>query len=110
MSITEEVQARTKKRKAKQKPYDLTKRLAAIVGDEPEAQADWSTCSGDVMKRLVVAIGDLGGAVIFGYSRDKNSHALTLLLDREKKALYMGPDADLDDKMERIIVGLEDEE
>lgn len=108
MSIKEEVKASSRKRKAKQREHPITKRLSMAVGEKEVSQADWSTCSGDLMKSLVVSIGDLGGAVIFGYSRDKSSHALTLLLDGEKEALYLGSEADLDDKMQRIIVGLED--
>lgn len=78
-------------------------RLGGFKAASKTHGADWSTCSGDLLRDVVVLITDMGGAAIVGMSRDKGAHSLTLLLDNERKSLWFAGDADLDQQLREVI-------
>lgn len=81
-------------------------RLAAFDNGDSDAVADWVGCSAETVHALVVGVVALGGAVIFGTSRDGGAHMLSLLLDDNKKTLWFAGDVVLEDKLAETLVKL----
>ena len=68
---------------------------------------DWGGCAPEKLQDVVVGITDLGGAVIFGVSRDGGALSLTIMLDDERQARYFNADSDLDEGLDTISALLE---
>lgn len=81
-------------------------RLQAFASGGKEGQADWAGCNPERIQDVVAGITVLGGAVIFGMSRDQGSHQLTLLLDEKRKTLWFNRDADLDEELQAVVATL----
>lgn len=81
-------------------------RLAAFARKKADAKASWDGCDADRLKDVVVNVTNLGGAVLFGTSRDQGSHAVTLMLGDSRETLYFNKDADLDDELDAIATML----
>lgn len=77
--------------------------LGGFSDDADTGRADWNTCSPELMKAVVVSITAMGGAVIFGLSRDKGAHSVTLMHDQDRKSIWMAGNADLDAEMSAIL-------
>lgn len=78
-------------------------RLAAFGGKAQQSgSADWSTALPARIQGVVVAVGKLGGAVTFGYSRDGGAYMCTLLLDGDRKTLWFNGDADIDAELQEV--------
>lgn len=80
-----------------------TDRLAAFADGSVKGSADWGTVSPEWLQGVIVGITALGGAVIFGLSRDQGAYAVTLLLDDAKTTLWFNGDADLDEALEGVV-------
>lgn len=84
-------------------------RLAAFAKKGKAGQADWGTCSGELLLSVIVGMTRLGGAVTIGLSRDQGAHSLTLLLDDSRETLWFNGDADLDEELrdvKQVIAGM----
>ncbi len=82
-------------------------RLAAFKKADRGRSADWGGCSELLVHSVVVKITTLGGAVMFGVSRDGGGHSLTLMLDGGKEVLWFNGNADLDEALQEVIETLE---
>lgn len=78
-------------------------RLASLQRKPQGAKADWGGCAPERLQGVVVAIGRMGGAATFGYSRDGGAYGLTLYLDGEREQLWFNGDADLDEELQLVI-------
>lgn len=102
-------------RKKDDKPHPITEaimtrgstknddRLAAFENLNGSGGAGWGDCSPDLIQAVVVGITQLGGAVIFGLSRDQGAHSVTLLLGPKKVPLWFNGDADLNDELTSVV-------
>jgi hypothetical protein len=59
------------------------------------------------MQAVVVNATRLGGAALFGVSRDAGAHSLKLYLDGSHETLWFNGDADLDEELEKVCAFLE---
>lgn len=107
MGLEKNKQHEAKSGKTKRGSVDNAKRLDAFRRGKKESAADWGGCDPARLQTVVVQITELGGAVIFGLSRDKGSHLLTLLLDESKETLWFNGNADLDAEMDDVAATLE---
>jgi len=103
----EEQLDRTRTSSKKRGSTDNKRRLAGFAKVDAANGADWGSCSAEKVLAVVTAITELGGAVIFGLSRDGGAHMLTLLLDNEKQPLWFNGDAVLDDELDMVLGTLE---
>ncbi|KKL06217.1 hypothetical protein LCGC14_2598230 [marine sediment metagenome] len=78
------------------------RRLEAFGKSGPAHGADWATADAELMRDVVVAITALGGAVLFGMSRDQGAHALTIMLGKEREALWYNADANLNEELAKV--------
>ncbi len=78
-------------------------RLAAFANDSGRGGADWGSASCAWLQGVIVGITALGGAVIFGLSRDQGAYAVTLLLDDSRETLWFNGDVDLDECLEGVV-------
>ena len=103
MSASAEIREQAKRKKSKRGSVNNSNRLAAFASGEAEGGADWSECDASLMRDVVVGITSLGGAVLFGTSKDGGGHSLTLMLDKKNKTLWFNGDADLDVELQSVI-------
>jgi len=73
------------------------------VPDKPVVGLDWSEVNGELIARVVVAFTALGGAIMFGQSRDGGAIQVVLYLDGTKKSIWLSGDQDLDGEVFKII-------
>jgi len=78
------------------------KRLEAFGNSGSAGGADWGGCDPQALQDVVSQMTLLGGAIIFGMSRDGGAHLLTLLIDNEKETLWFNADADLDAELHQV--------
>lgn len=83
-------------------------RLDAFSGGDKGSLADWSSCDPAGVLGVIHKITQLGGAVIFGLSRDGGAHSVTLMLDDKRETLWYNGDADLSEAMEAVSIILDD--
>ncbi len=79
------------------------RRLAAIAQRRKGVAADWLGCDSESIQAIVHQITQLGGAVIFGTSRDGGAYSVTLLLEGEKEILWINGDSDLDKELSAVV-------
>lgn len=95
--------AKYEKRSTKRGSVKNGSRLEAFQNKAQSAgSADWSSVLPARIVGVVVAIGRLGGAVTFGYSRDGGAYMLTLLLDGARTTLWFNGDADVDAELQEV--------
>lgn len=82
------------------------KRLQAFASGGKSGTAGWGDCDPARMQTIVVGITAMGGAVLFGLSRDMGAHSITLMLDGDKQPLWFNGDSDLNDEMDGVIATL----
>lgn len=85
-------------------------RLAAFQKSKADAKASWGPVDAERLKDIVVLITDLGGAVLFGTSRDQGAHSVLLILGGKKVPLYFNKDADLNDELDMVARTLAEDE
>jgi len=107
MSVSNDGQKPTRKKREKRGSVDNQKRLAAFAVSSKTKGADWGACSPGTMQEVVVLITELGGAVTFGMSRDRGAHSITLMLDGDRQTLWYNGAADLDVELESVVGILE---
>ncbi len=78
-------------------------RLAAFGRSTSKGSADWANCDGLRMQAVVASITAMGGAIIFGMSRDRGAHLITLMLDDSKETIWFDGDADLDEGLYDLV-------
>jgi hypothetical protein len=71
-------------RPAKGKGNGLTNRYKAGKGTGPGGMADWDRCEGEALRTLVATVANQGGAVLFGYSRDRGAYRVIIMDDDDK--------------------------
>lgn len=94
-------------KKGKRGSTNNKSRLDAFKKGSGHTGADWGGCDPAKLQGVIVGITELGGAVIFGLSRDRGAHLLTLLLDEQKETLWFNGDAELSDELEHVMGTLE---
>jgi hypothetical protein len=62
-----------------------------------ENVADWERANGELLRSLISAVGAMGGAVRFGYSRDGGAYSIGLYGDGEPYTEYLSGDGAVDD-------------
>ncbi len=107
MSVATEQKQQEREKKGKRGSTNNKSRLDAFSRSDSSSGADWGACDERLLQAVVVAITELGGAVIFGLSRDKGAHSLTLLLDDKSQPLWFNGDADLSKEMQDVLGTLE---
>ena len=97
--------ADTEKKRAKERRGSVNnkQRLKKLMAAKQGGEADWGTCTGNLLRDVVCEITRTGGAVTIGLSRDMGAHSLTLLLDGERETLWFKASADLDGELNEII-------
>ena len=78
-------------------------RLQAFASGGESGQAEWATCSPELLHSVVAGITRVGGAVIFGLSKDRGAHSLTLMLGGKRQPLWYNGDADLDEELTAVV-------
>lgn len=83
-------------------------RLAGL-GKQSQAtgSADWSAAESGMLARIIVEVTCRGGLVSFGMSRDQGAHMITILMDNDKRTLWISGSDDLDLELEKIVALLE---
>lgn len=84
-----------------------TDRLQAFASGGGTGSADWAACDSKRIQAVVAGITALGGAVTFGLSRDLGAHSLTLMLDGNRKTLWLNGNVDLDEELDSVVVTLD---
>lgn len=92
------------KKKGKRGSVRNGSRLDGFGGGRTKGSADWSNANCDLIHAVIVDITALGGAVTFGLSRDSGAHSLTLLLDDSRASMWYNGDADLNEKLNEVLV------
>lgn len=59
-------------------------------------EADWGTVEASLLLRIVVAVARLGGAVQFGYTRDRGAYVIRILGDGDPFNEYLRSTEDVD--------------
>ncbi len=103
MNVTEEIKAAAGRSKKSRGSVRNKDRLEAFGRPSSNGKADWGTASEDLVASVVVLVTALGGAVIFGTSRDGGAHLLTLMLDDKRKTLWFNGDSELDDELRPVV-------
>lgn len=108
MGVHDDADIASRNGKKKRGSVKNSSRLAAFAQGDPKGFADWSTCDPAWTLDAIHQITQLGGAIIFGMSRDGGSHSVTLLLDKNRTTLWFNGDADLTTEMEMVCTTLGD--
>jgi hypothetical protein len=84
------------------------RRLAGLTQREPVQAGTslWARAHPDSLAAVVTWATALGGAAMFGLSRDAGASSLTLYLDGEREVLWFNGDADLDLECEKVATYL----
>lgn len=73
------------------------------VPDKVVVSTGWDEAEPELLVRLIYAITRLGGAIMFGQSRDGGALQVVLYLDGDKKAIWLPGNEDLDANLHEII-------
>lgn len=68
--------------------------------------ADYGDIDPDGIVKIVLEITRRGGAVSFGMSRDRGAFNVTLMLDDQRKTVWIGVTEDAEAKIEEIVTYL----
>ena len=83
------------------------RRLDAFKKRSGSGSAEWDTCDAELIKAVVCAITELGGAVTIGLSRNQGAHSMTLLLDDARETLWFNGEADLNAALREVLGTIE---
>lgn len=101
MSWDEEMRA---KKKTKRGATNVTRSLEGlgssrgVAGGADYAEADFALIAG-----IIIETSRRGGAVSFGLSRDKGAYNVTIMLDGDRKTIWINGDAELNVELEKIL-------
>ena len=71
----------------------------------PATPADWASIDAEAIREVIAAVGAIGGAVRFGYTRDGGAYALGLYgVEPQPTTLYFRPDEAVEGILRRIAV------
>lgn len=93
-------QRKPRKSSGKSSSGALSKAFGGDKRDNPEYR--WDECDPRYLQWVLVNVGDLGGAVTFGRSRDKAALSVTLLLDGDRHTEWISPSDNLEEKLTEI--------
>jgi len=65
--------------------------------------ADWTNASGDLVLQLVCAVGVLGGAVRYGYTRDGGAYSIGIYLGTESQTYYCNEKEGINEKISDLV-------
>lgn len=77
------------------------------TSDRVGGSIGWDELKPEVAGRMVVAVTKLGGAVLFGSSRDGGALLLTVHLDGDRKNVWLAAAESLTDDVEKLCLHLE---
>jgi len=107
MGVAKEQKHASSQKSGKRGSTNNKARLGAFARSSESTGADWGGCSPEWVQSVVLGITRLGGAVIFGLSRDGGSYNLTLLLGGEKETLWFNGNAILDEELRDVVATLD---
>lgn len=90
---------------AKELKQQAYKRRASRHHGDP---ADWSTQDGQKLLELIAQIGELGGAIRLGYTRDGGAYAVGIYGDGEPYTEYMRPGENIEDLLRDVRDAIRD--
>lgn len=68
-----------------------------------DVAADWTAVDGRWLSTAAAAIGLLGGAIRFGYTRDGGAYAIGLYVGDEHHTQYLKPDENVEEFLKSVI-------
>lgn len=92
------------KEKSKGRGATNVSRSLAGLGQAP-AQADtahWESADFSWVAGIIVETTKRGGAASFGLSRDKGAYNVTILMDGERKTVWISSSDDMNGELEKI--------
>jgi len=72
------------------------------AGSAP-VKTGWDECAPELLVRLVLAITRVGGAVMFGQSRDGGALQVVLYLEGDKKSIWIPGNEDVDAHLYEVV-------
>lgn len=78
-------------------------RLKALTKGPAGGAATWRMADPKLVHAVIVAIADMGGAVLFGHSMDGGSYSMSLYLNKDKTTIWFNGDAELDEELQVVI-------
>lgn len=66
-------------------------------------KSSWSNVGFDTILAVLLAVTEKGGAVQFGKSRDGAALSTTIYYDDDRRTVWIGPDDDAYEKLEKVI-------
>ncbi len=78
-------------------------RLKALTGQSSAHDPTWRNANPQLVHAVVVAITDIGGAIMFGHSTDRGSYSMSFYLNKDKTTLWFNGDAELDEELQVVI-------
>lgn len=83
-------------------------RLSVFGGsDKAGVRILWDEATPEAISALVCAVSSIGGAILFGGSRDQGALLVTLHLDDERKNIWIAGGAEVDTELYKIFQKLE---
>lgn len=67
-----------------------------------QGKATWTEAHPNKVRAIVDVVTDLGGAVMFGKSRDGGALSVTVFMDGDKRTIWIGGDDDLEERLDYI--------
>lgn len=88
---------------AKKKNKDGKSRRRRTIADE----ADWSSVDAGLLRRVIDAVAQTGGAARFGYSRDGGAYAVGIYGDGKPFTEFCPAPADVESWLEGFVLDYE---
>jgi len=90
-------------RESTRKQKAAAKKALPTVGAGRGGAADWGGANAGLMLQLVCFVGDAGGAVRYGYTRDGGAYSIGIYLGEDSKTYY-GNEADgIDELLTELV-------
>lgn len=71
-------------------------RKRGFTAKQTKGAADWGSCDPEKLQAAVVAAGNIGGALRFGYTSDGGAYSIGIYGDGDPYTHYVRPDEDID--------------
>ncbi len=108
MGAMQEKKQQEREKKTKRGSAKNATLLGAFGKGDSKGGATWESCDAKLIVAVVLLVTKLGGACIFGLSRDEGAHMLTLLLKKEKKTFWYNGSADLSKELDLVVGHLQE--
>lgn len=83
---------------------NVTNRLEGLGNNaRQEGSADYRTVSLSLLCGIVLETTARGGLCSFGLSRDRGAYQITILLDGDKRVIWISGSEDVDAELEKIV-------